>query len=65
MIAQIGEHYYLIGVSEQNMQLICELPDFVPDTESQQRSALSFGQVFSEMLHRRGKDEKGDDGDNR
>lgn len=51
IIAQIGEAYYLLGISDKNMQLICPLTGFVPEKEEPQRSA-SFGRIFSDFLQK-------------
>lgn len=62
VIAKIGTRYYLLGISERNMQLICELPDFEPEEEGEQPPA-SFGRIFADLLGKgRGKPQDGGDG---
>ncbi len=61
--AETDGRYYLIGISEKNMQLICELPDFTPGQNSESQPG-SFAKLFSGLLAKRQTpqtDEKGDD----
>ena len=62
-IVQVGGCYYLIGVSEKNMELICELADFDPPNPTDSPTkGLPFGQIFSDLLEKaKGKKEKGDE----
>jgi len=50
-IVQVGEKYYLLGISEKNMQLICELPDFQPGEDGLDKTP-SFGRMFSDLLRK-------------
>ena len=50
-IVQVGEQYYLLGISDKNMQLICELPGFTPEEEGPQ-APPSFGRMFSDLLRK-------------
>ena len=61
-IVEIDSRYYLIGLSERNVQLLCELPDFSPDERTAAKG--NFGQIFGDFLEkaRRGKTDKDDEG---
>jgi flagellar biosynthetic protein FliO len=51
VVLQAGERYYLVGVSDKNIQLICELEDFEPGPEEDVTQA-AFGRLFSGFLAR-------------
>jgi flagellar biogenesis protein FliO len=45
-----GERYYLVGVSDKNIPLICELEDFEPASRAQEPSPASFGRLLSGFM---------------
>lgn len=55
LIIQAGEKYYLIGSGEKNVQLICELPGFDPDTGDLPQPAPSFPQIFRDFVSKAAK----------
>lgn len=56
-IVQVGGKYYLLGISDKNMQLICELSDFEPE-ENGPETPPSFGRMFSDLLRKNRDGEK-------
>jgi flagellar biogenesis protein FliO len=56
-IVEINGTYYLMGLSERNVQLVCELKDFA-ESPLQAPKAVSFGQIFSELLEKTRKNYK-------
>lgn len=59
VITQVGEEYYLLGISDHNVQLICKLDAFDPDAHLLQQQPSSFGKLFGDML-RKGKPQSGE-----
>lgn len=58
IVVQVAEKYFLIGVSEKNMQMLCELEDFAqyidghPPADS---PAASFKDLLNGLMNRPGK----------
>jgi flagellar biosynthetic protein FliO len=50
VVLQAGERYYRVGVSDKNIQLICELEDFTPAAQAEDISQASFGRLLSGIL---------------
>lgn len=50
MIIQVAEKYFLIGVSEKNMQMLCELEDFAGYI-SEHPQVNPVQTPFKDMLH--------------
>lgn len=54
VVVQAGQSYYLMALSEKNMQLICELPDFEPLPE-QAAAQQPFSKMFRDILNKTAK----------
>lgn len=54
IVVQAGEKFYLVGMSDKNIQLLCELTDFDPDLPATTESQASFSQLFQGFLHKAG-----------
>jgi flagellar biosynthetic protein FliO len=50
VVLQAGEKYYLVGVSDKNIQLICELEDFEPASPAEQNPQVPFGRLLSGFI---------------
>ena len=60
-IVEIDGKYYLIGLSERNIQLLQELADFTESAPPSQKG--TFGQLFGDLLEKaRQKRSSGEDG---
>lgn len=66
VILGVGERRYLVGVSDKNMQLICELDPDSLSLETPGPLPAQFGKLFQEFLARSKKSaDKPDDGGNK
>ncbi len=60
-ILEAGGKYYLVGVSDKNIQLICELDGFEPGSPDEKAAQASFGRLLKDFLGKAGAaDDKGD-----
>ncbi len=60
-ILEAGGKYYLVGVSDKNIQLICELEGFEPGSPEESGRQASFGSILKGFLVKGGAaDNKGD-----
>lgn len=59
MIVEIQGSYYLLGISDKNMQLITRLEDFTPDAPTGPQGAFPYGESFRELLSKAGFTGKG------
>lgn len=50
VVLQAGNRFYLVGQSDKNLQLICELTDFHPDIAEAPAAQASFGQLIDSFL---------------
>ena len=63
IVVQAGDKFYLLGLGDKSLRLICELDDFSPELYEASESPASFGQLFESLLKKtRGKDASNDNG---
>ena len=62
VVLQAGERYYLVGVSDKNIQLICELEGFEPASPAEEGAQASFGRLLTGFLNREKPGTSKDDG---
>jgi len=66
MIIQVGGKYYLLGVSDKNMEMLCELEDFdrhVEESSMSDSAQAPFGQLLRGLMDKSGtRSKKRDDG---
>ena len=63
-IVEIGGRYYLVGVGEKSVELLCELKDFIPPKADMSGSYNEpFGQLIKSLMDKVGRPKKNrDDG---
>lgn len=61
-VLQVGDRYYLVGVSDKNVQLICALEGYTPDTADTNPTQATFGRLFKGLLRREAAGESKNDG---
>jgi flagellar biosynthetic protein FliO len=62
VVLQAGERYYLVGVSDKNIQLICELEGFEPAAPAEENPQAAFGRLLSGFLSKNKAAKSKDDG---
>jgi flagellar biosynthetic protein FliO len=62
VVLQAGEKYYLLGVSDKNIQLICELEGFEPAPPAESGPQAPFGRLLSGLLSKGKAENPKDDG---
>lgn len=50
IVVQAGERFYLLGQSDKNLQLICELTDFTPDIADVPAAQAPFAQLLNNLI---------------
>lgn len=51
-VVQAGERFYLMGISDKNIQMLCELNDFDPGELSAPQEQMPFGQIIKSFLNK-------------
>lgn len=64
-IVRIDKKYYLLGVGDKSVRLICELPDFEEDSGPEPAEQPPFSQIFRQMADKVRDGMRGKDGDGR
>ena len=63
IVVQAGDKFYLLGLGDKNLRLICELDAFTPELYETSEPQNSFGQLFEVFLKKtKGKDASNDNG---
>lgn len=62
VVLQAGEKYYLVGVSDKNIQLICPLEDFDPGSLQTDSPQVPFGRLLTGFLSKTKAENSKDDG---
>lgn len=57
MAVQIGDRFYLLGVSDKNVRFLCELEDFVPEPVAAPGAQASFSRLLRGFMDRPGNSE--------
>ena len=49
-IVEVQGKHLLLGTSEKNVQLLCELDSFTPEAAPEQQSAIPFDRILSQWM---------------
>lgn len=49
-IVEVDGRYYLLGIGEKQVNLLCELTDFAPPDDADAATAIPFSQAFRQVL---------------
>ncbi len=58
IVVQAGDKFYLLGASDKNIHMLCELTDFDPTALAVSAQVEPFGQLFKDLLHKVGNSPK-------
>jgi len=64
LVVQVGDQYYLVGVGEKNVQLLCELKDFdrfMGENPLPTSTQAPFGSLLRGLMDRSGQSAKNKD----